>query len=420
VIAGAAPSADLIVADDALVSRVHAELDPRPDGLWVRDLNSMNGTWIDGVRIDRGRVPDGGMIRLGDTQLRVQYQAGRADELWPDERFGPLLGKSARMRALFVILSKVASSDVSVLVHGETGTGKEVVARAIHDASPRASKPFIIVDCGALAENLLDAELFGHSKGAFTGAAAARTGAIEEADGGTVFLDEIGELPLALQPKLLRVLESRTIRRVGEATYRSVDVRFIAATHRGLLDMVATGDFREDLYFRLAVLPIFIPPLRERLEDLELLTRSFLLNDTPLPRELVSAMSRRTWRGNVRELRNFIDRVRTLGIDHALQLMEPTAEASTAPPAPADSSPNILAASPPLPASSSDDPDVLPTPSDAWLARPFKTFREAWIEHGERVYVEKLLERTPQVGAAVKEAGIDRTYLYRLTKKYTR
>src|SRR5687767_3634118 len=255
VVAGASPDADLVI-DDPLASRVHVELEPRPDGLWARDLGSTNGTFIDGVRVECGRASAGSAIRIGETDLRVELEASSQRELWPEGRFGALVGRSVKMRELFATLARIAPSDSAVLVHGETGTGKEVVSRAIHDASPRSGGPFVIVDCGALAESLLEAELFGHTKGAFTGAATARAGAIEEAHGGTLFLDEIGELPLALQPKLLRALESRTIRRLGETAYRKVDVRFIAATHRGLLDMVATGDFREDLYFRLAVLPV--------------------------------------------------------------------------------------------------------------------------------------------------------------------
>ena len=232
------------------------------------------------------------------------------------------MGNTLVMRELFATLSRVAPMEASVLIHGETGTGKELVARAIHLASPRARQPFVTVDCGALPENLLDAELFGHTKGAFTGAVSARAGAIETAEGGTVFLDEIGEVPISMQPKLLRLLESRTIRRIGESIHRNINVRFVTATHRDLLTMVSTGEFREDLYFRLSVLPIMIPPLRERREDIELLVNHFLGADrgshvTPeLMRELIS----RPWRGNVRELRNFVERARALGAIEALAM----------------------------------------------------------------------------------------------------
>jgi len=190
--------------------------------------------------------------------------------------FPRLVGSSPAMRDLFARLHRLAFSEASVLVQGETGTGKELVARAVHDASPRAGGPFVIVDCGAIPESLLEGELFGHAKGAFTGASGARKGVIEAADGGTLFLDEIGELPLTMQPKLLRVIESRSLRRLGEPAYRPVNVRFISATHRDLRLMVNERGFREDLYFRLSVLPITIPPLRERPADIPTLVEHFL------------------------------------------------------------------------------------------------------------------------------------------------
>jgi len=423
-VAGASDAANIVV-NDPLVSRVHVELETRPDGLWVRDLGSRNGTWVENLRIDRCRVPDGGTIRIGNTELRVQYRAGSAEELWPADRFGVLVGRSAKMRELFATLARIAPSDSSALIQGETGTGKELVARALHDASPRAKGPFVVVDCGALAENLLDAELFGHTKGAFTGAVAARAGAIEEAHGGTVFLDEIGELPLSLQPKLLRAVESRTVRRVGEVSFRRVDVRFVAATHRSLLDMVGSGDFREDLFFRLAVLPIAVPPLRERLDDVEPLVMHFLgaAHDKITP-QLLGAMKQRTWRGNVRELRNFVERARTLGAAEALALMDPPSPT----PAPSGSLPSAG----PLPDFSEEDEhtertwaQAPPIPSDTQnipipVEQPFKAFRETWIEYGERAYVEALLARAPKPADAIKAAGVDRSYLYRLIRKYTR
>ncbi len=250
---GSAPAVDLRVTDPA-VSRLHAELELRDDGAWVRDLGSRNGTFVDGVLVGSARVPEGGRVTLGGTTLSITYAtAATAVELHPAESFGPLLGRSVVMRELFARLARVATSQASVLIQGETGTGKEVVAEAIHAASERSAQPFVIVDCGALPEHLLESELFGHAKGAFTGAVAARAGAIESADGGTVFLDEIGELPLAMQPKLLRAIESRSVRRLGETAYRKVDVRFVAATHRDLRLMINQGAFREDLYFRVAV-----------------------------------------------------------------------------------------------------------------------------------------------------------------------
>src|ERR1700733_14400435 len=214
---GSAPHCDVIIADRA-VSRVHAEIEPRDDGLWIRDLKSLNGTFVEGVSVEAGCVLHGFTIRIGTTDLRVNY--GNAEkrpvEQWPADHFGPLLGRSPVMRELFSTLARLAPLEACIMIQGETGTGKELVARAIHEASNRAAGPFIVVAGAALSESLIEAELFGHAKGAFTGAHQTRVGTIEAASGGTVFLDEIGELPLGMQPKLLRVLESSTIRRIGE------------------------------------------------------------------------------------------------------------------------------------------------------------------------------------------------------------
>jgi len=214
----------------------------------VRDLGSTNGTWVDGVLVQSARIPPEGAMRLGATTLSLSLSANPSTiPLWPHDQFGPLVARSDSMRELFLLLSKYAQTSSAVLIQGETGTGKELVARAIHEASPRAEQPFVVVDCAALPETLLESELFGNARGAFTGAVAARAGAFETASGGTVFLDEIGELPITMQPKLLRVLESQTVRRLGESEHRRIDVRFIAATNRDLQSMVATGGFREDL-----------------------------------------------------------------------------------------------------------------------------------------------------------------------------
>ncbi|MFO0630926.1 MAG: sigma-54-dependent Fis family transcriptional regulator [Polyangiales bacterium] len=271
------------VVHDPLVSRLHVALDVADDGIWVRDLGSRNGTYVAGVRVREACVPDGGAVRIGNTDVRVHYDQNEAVlDLWPTEQFGPMWGRSVVMRELFARLARVAGNESTVLIQGETGTGKELVARAIHQFSRRRDGPLVVVDCGALAENLLEAELFGHARGAFTGAAHERPGAIEAAHGGTVFLDEIGEMPLAMQPKLLRALESRSVRRVGETRYRDVDVRFVAATHRDLAEMVNAGTFREDLFFRLPVLPVtLLLPLRQRTDDIPLLVSRMLPRGAP-------------------------------------------------------------------------------------------------------------------------------------------
>ncbi len=394
-VVGSAASANIVVADPA-VSRIHAEFDVRDDGVWLRDLGSRNGTFIEGVQITLGRIPDAGRVRVGSTVLTLR----RADaptpvNLWPNDRFGPLIGRSPRMRELFARLARIAATDSTVLVQGETGTGKELVARAIHEASPRAKGPLVVVDCGALLESVLEAELFGHAKGAFTGAVTAREGAIEAADGGTVFLDEIGELPLSLQPKLLRVLESRTVRRVGETAHRKVDVRFLAVTHRDLRTMVNTGAFREDLYFRLAVLPITVPPLRERPEDIPALIEHFASGARlGLEPRLFDEIVGRPWLGNVRELRNFVERLRALGPSEAVAL------------APAES-----AGSPPQAG--------LIGMLEAALRRPLREAREQWVDAFEREYVRRLLERhAGNVSEVARVAQVDRTYVHRLIRKH--
>jgi two-component system response regulator GlrR len=427
-VVGSAPHCDVIVADRA-VSRVHAEIEPREDGLWIRDLKSLNGTFVEGVPVEAGCVLHGFTIRVGTTDLRVNYGNAekKAVEQWPSDHYGPLLGRSQVMRELFSTLARLGPLDACILIQGETGTGKELVARAIHEASARAAGPFIVVDCAALSESLIEAELFGHAKGAFTGAHQTRIGAIEAASGGTVFLDEIGELPLGMQPKLLRMLESSTIRRIGESKHREVNVRFVTATHRDLLSMVNRGEFREDLYFRLAVVPVRLPALRERAEDIALLLARFSEGSLGwLTPSLLRSLERAPWRGNVRELRNFAARASALGPAEALALCgqwaegrEPVtaiiarpAEVMTPPPLqlPRMTAETLAETPAEMPAAPSDAPSLL---------QPFGAFREQWINRGEREFLQALLERHQRnVAAAAKEAGLDRTHIYRLLRKH--
>ena len=422
VLVGSAPASGMVIHDPT-VSRIHAELETRHDGLWLRDLGSRNGTFVDGLQVSGARVPDKSAIRLGSTELIVDYNPAqrRNVAIWPNAGFGKLVGTSLAMRELFATLARLAPLNSSVLIYGETGTGKELVARAIHDASPRAPKPFVVVDCAALPENLLDAELFGHTRGAFTGAHAARAGAIESAEGGTVFLDEIGELPISMQPKLLRVLESRTVRRLGETAHRSVDVRFLSATHRDLLTMVNAGEFREDLYFRLSVLPLHVPALRDRKEDISLLVSHFLRSaggPGHIPGELMRELTSRPWRGNVRELRNFVERARALGATEALAMTttserEPRPAMSAPPPVMA---PSLSTAAASLQAGTAAAVD----PADARMFdQTYKDFRESWVDTGEKEYIRRLLLRHDRnVAAAAREAEVDRTYIYRLIRKH--
>jgi transcriptional regulator with PAS, ATPase and Fis domain len=241
--------------------------------------------------------------------------------------FGAAIGVSPAMRHLFAVLERAAQSDVTVLLEGESGVGKEVLARAIHTRSQRAGGPFVTVDCGAIPSSLIESELFGHERGAFTGATHARSGVFEQADGGTIFLDEIGELPLDLQPKLLRAIEAREVRPVGANAARAVDVRIVAATNRRLAEAAASGEFRRDLFYRLAVARIVVPPLRERREDILPLARSFVRAATrdacaELPADFAALLGSYAWPGNVRELRNVVERWALLGVRDARTLFD--------------------------------------------------------------------------------------------------
>jgi transcriptional regulator with GAF, ATPase, and Fis domain len=391
-VVGSASQADVVV-QEATVSRLHAELDPRPDGLWVRDLGSRNGTYVAEVQVTAARVPDLACIRLGAATLRLQPRRDEVPvDVWPEDHLGQLLGGSAIMRELFATIVRIGASEAPVLVEGETGTGKELVARAIHDCSHRATGPFVIVDCAALPEGLLESELFGHAKGAFTGATATQTGSFESAEGGTVFLDEIGELPLSMQPKLLRVLESRMVRRIGESTHRRVDVRFVTATHRNLRAMVNGGEFREDLYFRLAVLPVRVPPLREREEDVPRLVELFAPS-MPAPERvaLCQELAGRQLAGNVRELRNLVERASLLGRERAGRLADEGAAT----------------------------PDDGGTGEGSAMALSFDAPFRDFQHNAEREYLQRLMvKHGGHVAEAAQAAGINRTYFYRLLRKH--
>ncbi|MBS1154015.1 MAG: Response regulator of zinc sigma-54-dependent two-component system [Myxococcaceae bacterium] len=385
---GTAEGVPIVVADPK-VSRLHAEVELDDRGVRLRDLGSRNGTWLEAVRAERVHFEEGGHFRVGGTELTITFESQPTKvPLWPQDRLGALLGGSEPMRELFMQLTKCANSEAAVLVYGETGTGKELVAQELHAASRRSAGPFVVVDCASLPENLLEAELFGHVRGAFTGAAATRVGSIEAADGGTVFLDEIGELP-----------QSRSVRRVGETEYRPVNVRFVTATHRDLERMVAQGQFREDLFFRLSVLPLRVPPLRERSGDIPLLLAHFLggRTATPVDAATLELVKAQKWAGNVRQLRSFAERVVALGLERATAMLKGTELA----PAPSAPSPSPSA----------------PLGVDATV--PFKVIREQWVEHLERAYLEALIARVGRnAGTLAEAAGLDRSYINRLFKKH--
>jgi len=380
VVMGSGMGVDLYLPDPT-VSKFHCELALRGDQVEIRDLGSRNGVLVDGVAVLHGRLHPGAVITLGRTRLAFDLGEEPAKiAISAEERFGALVGRSACMRQVFARLARAAPNDSTVLFEGETGTGKELAAEALHAASARRAGPFVVVDCGALPPQLTESELFGHEKGAFTGAAAARTGAFELAAGGTIFLDEIGELPADLQPKLLRALERREIKRVGGARYVGADVRVIAATNRDLRGEVNGQRFRADLYYRLAVLEVRLPPLRERTEDIPMLVEHILgtLGAAEAPEAEIlrrADLSRHPWPGNVRELRNYVERAlafRELG---------------------------------PLPAAAQ------PPGSD----QPLRAARETAIRDFERRYLEALLERHEgNVSAAARAADVDRKYFYRL------
>jgi transcriptional regulator with GAF, ATPase, and Fis domain len=267
---------DLVLPDDT-VSRHHCELVRTARGLLVRDLGSTNQTRIGRSRVTEATLEPGATLTVGDVELVLRADARRAPLMPSDTiQFGDVIGPSLAMRSIFGVLERIAPTDATVLLEGETGTGKDLIARAIHTASSRKSQPFVVVDCGAVSYSLIESELFGHERGAFTGAVASRAGAFETAGRGTIFLDEVGELPIDVQPKLLRVLESGEFRRVGSNRAQRSEARIVAATKRNLKDEVERGKFREDLYFRLAVVPIAVPPLRSRLEDIGTLVDNFL------------------------------------------------------------------------------------------------------------------------------------------------
>ena len=318
---GSSEGNDLKLADRT-VSRYHLEARPAPGGLLVVDLGSLNGTHHAGARVEKAVLPLGAELRVGDTVLRVDSGLARPppDDLQPLGLPG-FVSESTSMRRVLSTIFKLAPTMVSVLIEGETGTGKEVVANAIHAQSPRAKQPFVVVDCGALPPTLIASELFGHERGAFTGANRRHVGAFERTAGGTLFLDEIGEISLELQPALLGVLERKRFRRVGGEQEIPTDIRLISATHRDLRASTNSGRYRSDLYFRLAVSRLLIPPLRERPEDIPPLIAHFAEQFCGEPRPpglddaVIGWMSAQHWGGNVRELRNFVENAIALGFD---------------------------------------------------------------------------------------------------------
>ena len=393
---GKAPDNDLVLADDT-VSRHHCELFRASDGIHVRDLGSTNGTKVQGARVSEAVVTPGTVLKVGEVEVILRVGVRNVEVLPSDKtHFGEAIGQSLAMRTIFGVLERIAPTNATVLFQGETGTGKDVLARATWTESDRAQKPFVVVDCGAVSYSLIESELFGHERGAFTGAVAARQGAFELAEGGTVFLDEIGELPLDVQPKLLRVLETREFRRVGGNRVLKTDVRVIVATKRNLEREVEAGKFREDLYFRLAVVPLTVPSLRARREDIPLLVEGILKaggRDLAVSDDTMQALIAHDWPGNVRELRNVLDR--------AIYLARASGQSELA----------LVS----LPASGGAAGDVFHF--DA--GKSYRETRARYDAEFERRYVKWLLARHgANVSAAAREAKMDRKHLHDIAKKH--
>ncbi len=406
---GKAATCDLVLTDGA-VSRKHLELTVMSTGLKIKDLASTNGSFVHGSRFEQITATVGAGITVGHTELRLVSAAVSTRQRSTADRFGDMLGQSDKMREVFAVLERVAASEAAVLVFGETGTGKELVAEAIHNQSPRKKGPLVVCDLGSLPRTLIESELFGHVRGAFTGADRDREGAFIQAHGGTIFLDEIGEMDLEVQPRLLRVLERRTVKPVGTTQYKSTDTRVVAATNRDLPEEVKAGRFREDLYHRLAVITVVIPPLRERKDDIPLLVHHFLARaadeagrKTPTVRpEAMAALCDHEWPGNVRELKNVMERViaiapRAEEIDLALLGLEGATRSS--------------------PAGASAGATLVAGPDGELLQ--FKEAKDQLIASWERDYLAKLIEQCGgNVSLAARRAGIDRVYLHRLMKKH--
>jgi len=392
---GTAPGNSLCLRDET-VSRFHLELARREAGIVVVDLGSSNGTSCDRVQIERGVVPSGTELQLGHSRIKVVDGAGAAVELLAGSELDELRGETPEMRRLMAQVMTVARSSVPVLIIGESGTGKELIARALHRHSERASAPFVTLDCSAQVETLVGSELFGHERGAFTGADRARKGAFEQAHQGTLFLDEIGELPTGLQPQLLGALERKRIKRLGGSAELPVDVRVIAATNRDLRGDVNSGAFRLDLYYRLAVVVLRVPPLRERLDDLPLLVDHFLQEcghtgprQSVVPDAQLRRLSAHSWPGNVRELRNWVEATLALG------------------------------ESPELSPEGSPRPSERPDGGTAPLELPYKEARRRVLDEFEARYVAHLLEATQgNVASAARRGGMDRTYLIKLLQRH--
>lgn len=393
---GRHPTNDFVV-DDPRVSGTHLELTRVGDRVRVHDVGSSNGTWLGAHRVNDIEIAPGAELTIGDSLLRLETDSSVAPPpIVEKESFGELVGRSTVMNELFATLERIASKELALLVQGETGTGKEEVARAVHHASPRANGPFVVIDATALPEALAESLLFGHEKGAFTGATERRIGFFEAARGGTVFIDEVGELPPALQAKFLRVLERREVIRVGDHTPLPIDVRVISATNRDLRNAIDKGRFREDLYFRLAQVRVFVPPLRQRAEDLPLIAARLLAragSETMIDVEALEHLSAMPWPGNIRELNNVLLRASALAKDGVIRRRDVAGEGEGF-------------------RGTSDERSALD------LTGTFGDAKDRAIERFERAYLTLLMKRCQgNLSAAARQADVARHHLRDLLKK---
>jgi transcriptional regulator with GAF, ATPase, and Fis domain len=413
---GASSDNDLVIPDPS-VSRAHVEIQREGKGAYViRDLSSTNGTHVGAVRVREATICGKTEVRLGRAILVIEPRTVEVvAPASPKDRCGELVGASLPMRKVYGVIERVAPAGLPVLIMGETGTGKELCARAIHEKSARADGPFVTLDCSALPPTLVESALFGHEKGAFTGADRSHAGVFERADGGTLFLDELGELPLDLQPKLLRALERGEIERIrGEQRIR-VDVRVVAATNRDLSAMVRDGRFRSDLFYRLAVVTVRLPPLRDRLEDIPSITRNFFethraeldkagARANGVAPEAMARLLGATYPGNVRELINTLRRAAVFAQGHEILAgeLEGVEETPAAPPA----EPRL-----------DSTPDLKLEPRTTFAS--LKEAKAILIDRFEREYLVGLLDKhANNISRAAREAGIGRRHLHRLVERY--
>ncbi|MCP4446597.1 MAG: sigma 54-dependent Fis family transcriptional regulator [Myxococcales bacterium] len=421
---------------DSGVSGLHFEIALDDRGYRLKDLDSTNGTFVSGLRVNDIYMEPETVIQVGATQLRFQPLSESIEvELASGASFGGMTGESVKMRELFARLEKIAPSDATVLITGETGVGKELVAEAMHELSPRSTGNFVVLDCGSIPQSLIESELFGHERGAFTGATSAHAGVFERAHKGVVFLDEIGELPLSMQPKLLRVLERKEVRRIGGSKTINVDIRVVAATNRDLGVEVNRGRFREDLYYRLAVARVHVPPLRDRREDIDALIKHFLdilpgAKTDSLSPETIELMQRHDWPGNVRELRNVIERAVLLSESPLSKTaLRGVGGQSSGSVSSATSSSQIRTSefiSPEAEAGDSSDATVgeVDGPSENRMEvvvdtkTPFKLLKQELISEFERRYITQLLdEHDHNISSAARAAGIDRMSIHKMLNR---